>query len=101
MDANPFDSIESARDYVRLLRDQVDDVAREISQDLRRASAEGAFRRAQALQLVDYKLNQLKTHLGVSGRLLNDLRILRRLLLEERPHEAATAPVRSVAALDS
>jgi hypothetical protein len=87
MDSNPFDSIESAHQYVRLLREQIEDAENEISDDLRRASAEGASRRVQALQLVNYKLHQLQTHLGGSGRLLNDLRTLRRLLLAERQPE--------------
>jgi hypothetical protein len=37
----------------------------------------------QALRLVDYKLHRLEHHLTVSGRMLNDLRRLRRLLLDE------------------
>ena len=48
------------------------------------AQAEGAQRRLEALQLVAYKLDQLARHTDGSRRILNDLRILRRLLLGER-----------------
>jgi hypothetical protein len=36
------------------------------------------------LQIVQFKLDKLEQHLQASSRLLNDLRTLRRLLLEER-----------------
>jgi hypothetical protein len=36
------------------------------------------------LQLVNYKLDKLSSHIAASRRILNDLRTLRRLLLEER-----------------
>ena len=38
----------------------------------------------QALQLVAYKLASLGSHMATSRTILNDLRTLRRLLLEER-----------------
>jgi hypothetical protein len=44
----------------------------------------------EALRLVAHKLNQLRQHLLASLRLLNDLRTLRRLLLNER--QTASAP---------
>ena len=82
----PFDSIESAHEFVNLLNAQVDVVARGIAEDIAQAAKlrqEGAARRLEALQLVEYKLNQLKQHLTSSSRILNDLRALRRLLLKE------------------
>jgi len=36
------------------------------------------------LRVVDYNLEKLQRHLSVSGRTLNDLRSLRRLIHEER-----------------
>jgi len=33
---------------------------------------------------VNYKLDKLSSHIATSRRILNDLRMLRRLLLEER-----------------
>jgi len=41
-------------------------------------------RRVEALRLVLYKLDKLEQHIKASRRLLNDLRMLRRLLLQER-----------------
>jgi hypothetical protein len=81
----PFDSIESAHEYVSLLAKQVDEVERGVAEDVASVPAgAGAARHLEALRLVDYKLNQLSQHLAASGRLLNDLRMLRRLLLDER-----------------
>jgi hypothetical protein len=38
----------------------------------------------EALQLVQFNLAKLNTNMAASRRVLNDLRTLRRLLLEER-----------------
>ncbi len=78
---SPFDSIESAHEYVHLLITQVDDVDRGIADDIRRSEADSNSRRVDALRLVDYKLTQLQHHLTMTARLLNDLKTLRRLLL--------------------
>jgi hypothetical protein len=90
---NPFESIESAHQYMRLLNDVLDESRREIQGELALARADGADRRSQALALVDYNLGRLKHHVGVSQRLLNDLRTLRRLLLAERAGVPAPAPI--------
>ena len=76
----PFSSLESAHEYVTLLGQQVRDVRSSILEDM--AIADG--RRLDALRIVDLKLTQLDQHLNASGRALNDLRALRRLLLGER-----------------
>ena len=86
----PFDSIESAHEYVALLVVQVGVVRAALPDDFADATRETARRRLDALRLVDYKLAQLEHHLTVCGRLLNDLRALRRLLLGER--ETTPAP---------
>ena len=82
----PFDSIEGAHEYVRLLLEAVQEARGEIREDLSLARREGngAARRLEALQLVAYKLERLEHHTRSSARLLNDLRTLRRLLLGER-----------------
>ena len=80
----PFDSIESAHEYVTLLASQLDGVQAAVAEDFAEAQNETAGRRLDALRLVDYKLAQLKHHLTAAGRILNDLRALRRLLLGER-----------------
>ena len=83
--SGPFDSLESAHDYLALLREALDEAHRAILDDTVLARREGAARREDALNLVEHKLNRLRNHLLASLVLLNDLRTLRRLLLGERP----------------
>ena len=80
----PFDSVENAQQYVRLLVEAIAEAKNEIVADLGAATQAKLERRAQALQIVQFKLDKLEKHLQISSRLLNDLRSLRRLLLEER-----------------
>jgi hypothetical protein len=80
----PFDSIEGAHQYVRLLLEAIAEGKHDIQHDLEAATRAGSERRVEALRLVEFKLNKLEQLLHSSGRLLNDLRTLRRLLLEER-----------------
>lgn len=79
-----FDSIEGSHDYVCRLGQAVDDAICHIDEDIRIATANGATRRVEALRLAAYKLVLLRGHFVASRRLLNDLRRLRRLLLQER-----------------
>ena len=83
-DTVSFDSIEGSHDYVCRLGQAVDDALCHIETDIRAASASGAERRVDALRLAAYKLGLLRGHFVASRRLLNDLRSLRRLLLQER-----------------
>jgi hypothetical protein len=78
----PFDNIESAHEYVQLLGEAVDESLRHAADDLAACTSE---RQHDALRLVVYKLTQLRTHLAAGSRTLNDLRTLRRLLLNQRP----------------
>lgn len=80
----PFDNIESSHEYVSLLAEAVAAAIAEVEADIQAANADGAERRKQALQLVRFKLEKLEGHVTGSRRILNDLRSLRRLLLEER-----------------
>ena len=83
MQGRPFDTIESAHEFVNLLREEVLSVEMEILEEIC-AAGDSAPRRLDALRLVHYKLKQLDEHLGGSSRILNDLRALRRLLTAER-----------------
>ena len=83
----PFDSIESAQQFVDLLAEAVEEASREVEADIAGATGPEAERQKQALQLVSYNLAKLSVHLGTSRRILNDLRNLRRLLLQERQLE--------------
>ena len=87
----PFDSVENAHDYVRLLGEAIAEAKSEIEADLALAAKARSERRVQALQIVQFKLDKLEQHLKTSSRLLNDLRSLRRLLLEERLEPSTTS----------
>jgi len=80
----PFDSIESAQQYVELLIEAIEESMHDIEKDITRAEQNGLKRQKRALQLVSKKLLKLTQYMISSRRILNDLRILRRLLLEER-----------------
>jgi hypothetical protein len=80
----PFDSIEGAGEYVRLLGEAIVEAEAAIQEDITEARGQGAARRVQALQVVALKLEKLGGHVMSSRRILNDLRTLRRLLLGER-----------------
>ena len=79
MAETPFDSIESARYHLRLLAAVVEAARSEIQNDADEAKRDAAARRLDAVQAVDYKLKQLAQQLDASCRILNDLRLLRRL----------------------
>jgi hypothetical protein len=80
----PFDNIESSHEFVALLAESVEIAIAEVEADIALAGADGATRRKEALQLVLFNMNKLQGHMNSSRRILNDLRTLRRLLLEER-----------------
>jgi len=84
-----FGSIEGAAEYLGLLLESVNEAREDLEAETAVASAAGAERRQQAIQIATYKLSQLKQHLATSHRLLNDLRTIRRLLFGER--QAATS----------
>jgi len=85
----PFDNIESSHEYVSLLADAIQEALTEVEADIALAGADGATRRKEALQLIHFNLTKLTGHMASSRRILNDLRTLRRLLLDERSLEAA------------
>ena len=88
----PFDNIENSHRYVAMLAEAIAEAQADVDSEVALATAEGAARRKEALQLVSYNLAKLDMHITTSRRILNDLRTLRRLLLEER-----TLPVRDSA----
>ena len=86
----PFDSVESAQEYLRLLAEAVADAKRDVEADVSAAGDSEFPRRLEALRLVVYKLDKLDEHLRASRRMLNDLRTLRRLLLEAQREAVAS-----------
>jgi len=81
----PFDSIESAIDYMNILAETVLDAMADLHRDHQTAISDGQERRAQAIGLAQFKLKTLNCYIFKSRRTLNDLRTIRRLLLSERP----------------
>jgi len=80
----PFDSIESAQDFMDVLAATVLDVMKEVKAARAEAAGNGAVRKAQALDIAMFKLKMLGCYVHRSRRALNDLRMLRRLILNER-----------------
>lgn len=77
----PFETIESAQEYLRLLLEELNRVLADVEANRKFTSASASVtgRYLDALCLVHYKLQKLQQHIQVSGRILNDLRLLRRL----------------------
>lgn len=83
--STPFDTIESALEFLQLL--QVESAkARQEVESLMEQDGLVSPRREEAFRLVVYKLSQLNSHIESSQRVLNDLRALRTLLLKEASH---------------
>jgi len=80
----PFDSIESAHEFVVLLAETVREAKRDVEADVQRESGSQFPRRLDALRTALYSMERLELHMNKSRRILNDLRSLRRLLLGER-----------------
>jgi len=80
----PFDTIESAQEYMSVLAVTILDVMKELNDARGQALQDGEDRRTRALELAAFKLKMLSCYVHKSRRALNDLRILRRLILNER-----------------
>jgi hypothetical protein len=87
-----FDSIESAQDFMKILAETILDSMKDLNDDQHAAVQDGEPRRAQAIELAVFKLKTLNCHIHKSRIILNDLRTVRRLILNERqPRERAMA----------
>lgn len=84
----PFETIESAQDYLNLLSEMVVESQQVVAEDILTHSEIEASRQRDALNLIVYKLQKLNDHLRRSHRILNDLRTLRRLLQKDRSETA-------------
>ncbi len=86
----PFDSIEGAHEYIKLLNQTVQEAKEAVQADLNGGADP---KQLEALRLVFYNLEKLAQHLKAGSRILNDLRTLRRLLMQERqPKVPAVTP---------
>jgi phospholipid N-methyltransferase len=91
-----FDSIESAQDFMKILAETILDSMKDLNADQQAAAQDGEPRRAQAIELAIFKLKTLNCHIHKSRIILNDLRTVRRLILNERqPKERAMAATAS------
>jgi hypothetical protein len=80
----PFDNIESAEQFVELLIEAIEESRRDVDVEIALAEGKCSGRSKKALQLVSTNLVKLSQHMAASRRILNHLRTLRRLLLQER-----------------
>lgn len=80
----PFDTIESAQEFMNVLAATVLDVMKELNDARSQALKAREERRARAIELATFKLKMLGCYVHKSRRTLNDLRILRRLIMNER-----------------
>lgn len=93
----PFDSIESAYEFMNILAETLIEVMNDLHRDHEIAVNEGAARRARALELALFKSRNLTVYVTKSRRSLNDLRTIRRLILNERmTPEAVLASVQNL-----
>ena len=89
---SPFDSIESAHEFVALFAEAVREAKQEVETDIQRESDSESPRRLDALRTALYSMEKLELHMNKSRRILNDLRSLRRLLFEERTAKPNPVP---------
>jgi len=80
----PFDSIESAEQFVKLLIEAIEESRRDLDAEIALADGNRSGRSKKALQLVSANLAKLSQYMTTSRRILNHLRTLRRLLIQER-----------------
>jgi hypothetical protein len=80
----PFDNIESAEQFVGLLIEAIEESRRDVDADIALAESNRSGRSKKALKLVSANLAKLSQYMTASRRILNHLRTLRRLLLQER-----------------
>jgi hypothetical protein len=76
-----FHSIESAHEFMLVLENVISDAKGELETMLNAANTAKDERRAEALRLALFKISQLETHTGKSRRILNDLGLIRSLLV--------------------
>lgn len=78
----PFDTIESAQEYMGLLAETVEQAVNDLALDLESAKDSDSSR-VQALQLAMFVTKRLSFHVSRSRRHLNDLRRIRNLAVSQ------------------
>jgi hypothetical protein len=77
----PFHSIESAHEFMVVLENVIADAQGELRAMLDDAKTVSDERRSEALRLALFKISQLEAHTHKSRRILNDLGLIRSLLV--------------------
>ncbi len=77
----PFHSIESAHEFMVVLENVIADAQGELRAMLDDANTASDERRSEALRLALFKISQLEAHTHKSRRILNDLGLIRSLLV--------------------
>ena len=77
----PFHSIESAHEFMLVLENVIVEAQGELQTMLDDANNASDDRRTEALRLALFKISQLEVHTRKSRRILNDLGLIRSLLV--------------------
>jgi hypothetical protein len=77
----PFHSIESAHEFMLVLENVIADTQSELEALLNDSNSASDERRREALRLALFKISQLETHTRKSRRILNDLGLIRSVLV--------------------
>ncbi len=85
----PFDSIENAQEYLGLLAEAIREAVDALQLDGSTEPGKAVASRSAAVQVIQYNLQKLASHIKVSRRILNDLRMLRRVLHAQGVKETA------------
>lgn len=80
----PFESIESAYEFMNVLAETILSNMNDLHHQRKLAVQGGEERLARALELALFKSKSLSCYVFKSRRTLNDLRTIRRLILNER-----------------
>jgi hypothetical protein len=80
--AAAFESIESAQEYFALLAEVVLESQQAVQADIQMKAGTGPPRYVEALRLIGFKLERLASHIKTSRLILNDLRMLRRIVYQ-------------------
>jgi len=80
----PFDNIESAEQFVKLLIEAIKESKCDVDAEIALEEANRSGHNKKVLQLISANLAKLSQHMTTSRRILNHLKTLRQLLLQEQ-----------------
>ena len=89
--SRPFESIESALEFMGLLETELVVASAELRE---MTKEDGGERFGEALTLALYKMHQLSSQVQKSRRLLNDLRMIRNVLVSDPSGKMGSLPPR-------